>query len=83
MVMRYSSRWSVAAACALFPAVGFVRRRGEDDRGSSDVVRTCRIVSIAQVRAVASTRATLGFTHLGPKTPVFEVALPSDNGSVS
>jgi hypothetical protein len=46
---------------------------------SSAVVKACRVPSIAQVRLVHPTRATLGFTHLGPKTAVFEFALPNDH----
>lgn len=44
----------------------------------SAVIRACRVPSIAQVRVVHPTKATLGFTHFGPKTAVFEFALPND-----
>ncbi|MEO6597095.1 MAG: hypothetical protein ABIP94_20310 [Planctomycetota bacterium] len=55
-----------------------------DDAGKmiavgSEVIRACRVPSIAQVRIVHPTRALLGFTHLAPKTAVFEFALPDDS----
>lgn len=43
-----------------------------------EVVRACRLPSIAQVRAVGATRATLGFTHHAPHSAVFEFAVPAD-----
>lgn len=45
---------------------------------SSEVVRACRLPSIAQVRAVGASKATLGFTHHAPHSAVFEFAVPTD-----
>jgi FAD/FMN-containing dehydrogenase len=43
------------------------------------VVRGMKLPAMAQVRVVHPTRALLGFTHLGPKTVVFEFGLAKDS----
>ena len=45
---------------------------------SSDVIRTMKLPSMSQVRAVNAGRALLGFTNLPPKTCVFEYGLAND-----
>lgn len=45
---------------------------------SSKIIRDMRIPTISQVRVVAPSRATLGFTYQGEKTAVFEYGLPAD-----
>jgi FAD/FMN-containing dehydrogenase len=45
---------------------------------STAVIRDMKLPSMSQVRVVHPTRALLGFTHLGPKTVVFEYGLTKD-----
>jgi FAD/FMN-containing dehydrogenase len=45
---------------------------------STDVIRRMKLPAMSQVRLVHPTRALLGFTHLGPKTAVFEFGLVKD-----
>jgi FAD/FMN-containing dehydrogenase len=45
---------------------------------STDVIKEMKLPSMSQVRVVHPSKALLGFTHLGPKTAVFEFGLPND-----
>ena len=42
---------------------------------SADVIRQMKLPAMSQVRVVHPTQALLGFTHLGPKTVIFEFGL--------
>jgi FAD/FMN-containing dehydrogenase len=46
---------------------------------STDVVRRMKLPAMSQVRVVKPTRALLGFTHLAPRTAIFEFGLVKDS----
>jgi FAD/FMN-containing dehydrogenase len=56
-----------------------VRDAGKMIEICSATLRDLGIPTIMQVRLVHPTRALLGFTHLGPKTAVFELGLANDS----